>query len=224
MASQRVIAFLALHGYPLERAYVAGKLWFQTRDCNAHACLRSALWRLNKCCPERCLVEATRTQLRLSLSVAIDVRERVALARQMCDRSIPIADAIDYRRVLEGGLLLGWYDDWVLLERERLDQIGLHALEAVSERLTEAGRYAEAVETALAALAVDPLRESTHHTLIKTYLAEGNRASAIRQYRTYRQLLKKTLDLEPAGELEALMRGLSMTMRGLSMTASLPAR
>src|SRR5690242_21218853 len=50
-------------------------------------------------------------------------------------------DAID--------LLPGWYDDWVLMERERVRQRLLHALEALSGQLAQVGRCAEAVDAAM---------------------------------------------------------------------------
>lgn len=208
MAPQRVIAFLALQDCPLQRGYVAGKLWFETSGCNPQACLRSALWRLHRCYPDLLLLEATRTQLRLAPHVSVDVQEQVRLARQLFDRSTRLEDSVDHRAVLEGELLPDWCDQWILLERERLHQIRLHALEALAERLADARRFGEAVEALFAVLSVDPLRESAHRVLIETYLAEGNRAEAIRQYRTYRTFLKRRLDLEPAAELEALMRDL----------------
>ena len=54
------------------------------------------------------------------------------------------ADALD--------LLPGWYDDWTILERERLRQRVLHALEAQSRILSAVGRHAVAVEAALSSL------------------------------------------------------------------------
>lgn len=213
MAAQRVIAFLALQCYPLQRRYVAGKLWFETSGCDPQACLRSALWRIHCCCPDARLLEATRTQLRLASDVSVDVQEQVLVARRLFDRSTWLEDSVDHRAVLEGELLPDWPDEWILLERERLHQIRLHALEALAERRAEARRFGEAVEAVFAVLGVDPLRESAHRVLIETYLAEGNRAEAIRQYQTYRSLLKRRLDLEPAAELVALMHDLQPPTR-----------
>ena len=59
-------------------------------------------------------------------------------------------------------LLLGWYDDWVVIERERLTQLHLTALESLSDRLLSDGEHAKALQVALAAVQVDPLRESGH--------------------------------------------------------------
>ena len=34
-------------------------------------------------------------------------------------------------------VLLGWYDDWVIMERERFRQIRLHALDRIGDRLDD---------------------------------------------------------------------------------------
>jgi DNA-binding SARP family transcriptional activator len=80
-------------------------------------------------------------------------------------------------------LLPGWYDDWVLLERERTRQRLLHALEALSREHRAAGRCAEAVEAALVAVNAEPLRESAHRELLESHLAEGNWVEAMHNVR-----------------------------------------
>jgi hypothetical protein len=52
-------------------------------------------------------------------------------------------------------LLPGFYDDWALIERERVRQRLLHALEALSEQLAAVGRYADAIEPALLATSAE---------------------------------------------------------------------
>jgi DNA-binding SARP family transcriptional activator len=102
-------------------------------------------------------------------------------------------------------LLPDWYDDWVILERERYRQLRLHALEALSRLLADRDRYAEAIDVGLAAVACEPLRESAHRVLIRTHLAEGNVAEAARQYRSYRRMLQEELGVEPSEELGRLV-------------------
>jgi DNA-binding SARP family transcriptional activator len=106
-------------------------------------------------------------------------------------------DAID--------LLPGWYDDWALMERERIRQRMLHALEALSRNLASQGRWAEAVETALAAVTAEPLRESAQRTLIEVHLAEGNWIEGRRAFDAYRELLRHELGAEPSADLAALI-------------------
>jgi len=106
-----------------------------------------------------------------------------------------------------GELLPDWYDDWVLQERERLRQLRLLALEAAGERLLETGRRSEASIVALAAVCADPLRETAYRLLIRSHLAAGNLAEAVRQFGIFRARLWRELGLEPSAEIVELVRG-----------------
>jgi DNA-binding SARP family transcriptional activator len=204
LSCQRLLAFLAFQPRPRHRNYVAGRLWPGTTEIGARACLRSALWRLRSCCEGLSPLEATRAHLWIARQVAVDVRDQVFLANRILGGSVDLDD-VDYLSLLEGELLPDWDDDWVRLERQRLRQLRLHAIEALATGLRELGRYGDATEAAFAALRVEPLRESTHRVLIETYLAEGNRAEAVCHYREYAQLLERRLALEPEAELKALI-------------------
>ena len=206
--AQRVLAFLALHEHPVRRDHVAGVLWLDSNEERAAGSLRSALWRIRQC--GEAIVESTQRGLRLSPAVFVDVREAVSWARRVVDASQPI-EAADVRQAFIGGdLLADWYDDWVLLERERLRQLRLHALDVLTHRLVAAGRYAEAMEVGLGALRSEPLRESAQRAVISVHLAEGNRSEALRQYRTYRDLLRAHLDLEPSALMTGLINALDV--------------
>ena len=206
MSAQRLVAFLALHDRPLLRSYVAGNLWLDTSDERAHANLRSTLWRLHRC--NRGLVEVRGQQLTLSAGVTVDLREVERLARSALDGSAPGALGIA-PAALGGDLLPDWYDDWVLLEREHFRQLRLRALDALCERLAQAGRLGDALEVGLAALAGEPLRESAHRAVIRVHLADGNPGEAIRQYRFCRRLLDAHLGVEPSHQMEELMRSVT---------------
>jgi DNA-binding SARP family transcriptional activator len=198
MSAQRVAAYLALSDHPVPRARVAATLWLDHSDDRAAANLRSALWRLHR--PGLVVVEARGGLLALSRDVAVDLHLATARAWRLLEG----ADDLDDGH-LTGDVLPDWYDDWLQMERERFRQLRLHALETLAERLAALGRYAQAVDAALAAVQVDPLRETAHLALITAYLAEGNRREAIHQYERYRGLLRKELDLEPLISLEELL-------------------
>jgi DNA-binding SARP family transcriptional activator len=96
----------------------------------------------------------------------------------------------------------------VLLERERFRQLRLHALERLCDRLTAQGRFAEATEAGLAAVAGEPLRESAHRALIRAYLAEGNPGEAVGQYERLRALLRDELGVSPSPLVDRMLADL----------------
>jgi DNA-binding SARP family transcriptional activator len=96
----------------------------------------------------------------------------------------------------------------VIVERERMRQLQLRALESLCRRMADEGRFAESVAAGMTAIGVEPLRESAHRALIETYLTEGNAADAVRQYRFCRDLLERDLGLPPSAALERLVERL----------------
>ena len=206
LSVQRVIAFVALAGRPVQRLHVAGSLWLDSTEDHANACLRTALWRLGRTGAP--VVDCSSTQLSLRSDVAVDVRDitqaaELALADDAVTRNGTYAPLYAI-----GELLCDWYDDWVIVERERMRQLQLRALEALCRRMADAGRFAESVAAGMTAIGVEPLRESAHRALIETYLAEGNAADAVRQYRFCRDLLARDLGMPPSAALEKLVERL----------------
>jgi len=109
---------------------------------------------------------------------------------------------------LDAELLPGWYQEWVVVERERVHMQQVHGLELLCARLTRDGRYYEAVEAGLAAVRAEPLRESARCLLIGAHLASGNTAEALRQYELFRATLHRELGLQPSPHMEDLVGSL----------------
>jgi DNA-binding SARP family transcriptional activator len=204
MTAQRLLAFIALHEHSLLRGYVAGTLWIDASEERAGASLRSSLWRLKL--PGHRLVEATSTHLRLAPHVDVDLRRASGLAHRLLDGAADPGDVESAEALLGGQLLPDWYDEWLIFERERFRQLSLHALEALSELLVEAGHMGRALEAALAAVQGEPLRESAHRALIRVHLAEDNRSEAIRQFELCRRLLRERLGVDPSRQLGELLQ------------------
>jgi DNA-binding SARP family transcriptional activator len=197
---RRLLAFLGVHG-PTGRVEIAGTLWPEVIEAKAHASLRTVLWRLHRLAPGTLVAE--RDALALDSAVNVDVSTFIAVARRVLGGGEP-AEPLPPLAAM-GELLPGWYEDWVLFERERLRQLHMHALEALSTRLTRTGRYAEAIEAALAAVRLEPLRESANRALIAAYLAEDNVIEAVRRFETFREELTSELGAQPTADLERLV-------------------
>jgi len=202
--SKQLLAFVALRRRRVERRHAAGALWPVGNEERAAGNLRSALWRLRRAGINVLITD--KRSLALRSQVAVDVHVLDQWATRLIqgipsaqDLVIPpsLPDALD--------LLPGWYDDWALLERERIRQRLLHALEALSACLASQGRFGEAVDAALLAVSAEPLRESAQRVLIGAHIAEGNLAEANRSFLFYRDLVRRELGVEPSGDLSALL-------------------
>jgi DNA-binding SARP family transcriptional activator len=204
--SRRLLAFLALRTAAVTRGTAAGSLWPEASGQHASSSLRSALARLGP--TTRAAVDATDIDLRLADDVVVDIRESQGLARRLLEPEVtPTVREIGATTIsaLSSDLLPDWYDDWVVPEAEEWRQLRLHALEALSDRLTTAGRFGHAMGAAMAAVRVDPLRESATAAVIRVHLGEGNQADAVREFRRYRALLQRELGVEPTTSLFELV-------------------
>ena len=155
------------------------------------------------------LVDLSDARLRLASSVDVDLDEASRQAHRLLDVPSEVGDADVDESLLFNDLLPDWYDEWLLVERERFRELRLRALDSHCERLASAGRISRAVECSLEAIRGDPLRESSHRALIGIYLEEGNQAEAIRQYHFYRDLLGGRLGLSPSPQMMELVGSLS---------------
>jgi len=197
---KRVLAFVALAGSAVDRHRAAGSLWPDVSDDRAAGNLRSALWRLRSVGID--VVDSANRTLSLTSATVVDVDLLSQWAAQVIDESVPTEKLLDVQwRGDALDLLPGWYDDWVIFERERL----LHALDMLSLRLVREGRFGEAVEAALLAVEAEPLRESAQRALLAAHLAEGNLIEARRAYARYARLLARELGVRPAVELTRLV-------------------
>ncbi|HCO03651.1 MAG TPA: SARP family transcriptional regulator [Actinobacteria bacterium] len=201
-SSQRLVAYLALTEQMLPRPYVAGVFWPDLGEGQALAALRTAVWRLQS--GGLLLIESSNQMLGLRQDVRVDYREELLLAKMVLRQ--PPGSALSGREqgMFLQDLLPGWYEDWVVTEREHYRQLRLHALEALCDHLRGLGRLAEAIDAAYAAVSGDPLRETAHRMLIGLFLAEGNVSEARRHYERLRTLLRLELDVEPSFGLNEL--------------------
>ena len=195
-SAHRLVALLALRGSPVERSYVSQCLWMDKTEARAYANLRSVIWRLRRSSPQ--LVSLSESHLSLRREVEVDIDALRGLARALVDESSAVELSAVDAESLSGELLPGWCDDFVELERERLRQMRLHALESLSHRLLRAGQYALALDAALAAVAADPLRETAHRAVITVHLTEGNFGEALRQFSSLADLLARELGIAPS--------------------------
>ncbi len=207
LSAQRLAAFLALHDRPIQRVRVAGMLWLETSEEQANASLRTALWRLRRAGPT--LVVGTNTHLVLDKEVSVDARETASRAERVLRGGPPDRDDL-FELAHAGEFLADWYDDWVVIERERMRQLCVHALERVSADACKDGHFAQAAEAGLAAVAFEPLRESAHRVVIEAHLAEGNLNEALRQFELFRELLESKLGLQPSSLMQELMQPVTM--------------
>ncbi|MFF0737753.1 BTAD domain-containing putative transcriptional regulator [Streptomyces chartreusis] len=157
-------------------------------------------------------IETVGPRLMLSPTVHVDLHRVWESAHQVTEGTGPFPnDGASLVSDLSRELLPGWYEDWLILERERWDQIRVYALEALAQQYQSTHQYLPALQAALTAMAVDPIRETAHRIVIEVHLAEGNVANALKRYHDYRAYLRRELNVAPSAQMNQLVRDLSPT-------------
>lgn len=177
-AMQRLIALVALGRRGITRERAAFQLWPDKSEERSKANLRSCLWRLGKL--PFTIIDAGKTALRLNSGVWVDVREGIEELSNGDDDAV--TRSLLPFQALQSDLLPDWYDDWLVVERERFRQLRTHALESQARRALSDGDSAAAIQLALASAAIAPQRESAHRLAAAAHLAEGNSHEARNEY------------------------------------------
>jgi DNA-binding SARP family transcriptional activator len=198
-AAARLVAYLAIQGQPIRRTIIAATIWPDVEEGRARANLRSTVFRLAGLAP---ILDATATTLGIASGVTVDVHDLQALvlAARLGERPGGTP-----RAGFDLELLPGWSEEWIELERERVRQLELHLLDDIIAHSVEEGRYGDAVDAAIRAIRLDPLRECSHAGLLRALLAEGDRAAVIAHYRKFAAVMERELGLPPSPDLTTLV-------------------
>ncbi len=206
---QELYCFLLLHrDRPHARAALASLLWGDMPEAHARQYLRKALWQLGAALDgpsvDWLTVEPGWIQFAPAGDHWLDVAQfetAYAHAEDIPGQKLKPTQAAELRAAValyRGDLLEGWYQEWCLFERERLERMYLIMLEKLMLFCESQGQYELGVSYGVAALRRDRARERTHRRLIRLHYLSGNRSEALRQYRRCVQALREELGVGPA--------------------------
>ncbi len=213
-----LLSYLLLHRETAHtREQLATLFWGHLDGHKARHCLNTALWRLHQDLaaagiPAHALVRADAETVGFNSASAarLDVAEFEARCA-WADHLPPHQDerrAMLYRQaaaLYRADLLVDCYEDWCLLERERLNYLYLRVLGWLLTHHVGRGEHDAAIGYGQRILAVDPLREEVHRTVMGSYLATRQPTAALRQYRLCERIVREELDTELLPETRALL-------------------
>src|SRR5574341_427192 len=199
-----LLAYLLLHrNSPQSRHHLAYFFWPDSNETQAHDNLRQSFHRLRQVLPnveDYLHSDAQSIQWLPDSPFTLDVAD--------FESAVEHADSIESlenaANLYQGDLLPDCYDDWILPERERLQQKFQAILEQLIHSHENHGNYPSAIRCAERMLRTDPLREETYQKLIRLQALRGNRTGALRVYKTCVTVLKRELDVEPSSETQAV--------------------
>jgi DNA-binding SARP family transcriptional activator len=204
---QAMLAYLACHpGQAQSRAKLTTLFWPEIDDRQARANLRKALFVLRPAlAPAPLSLRLGEDEVALDCAALdVDVLAFERLVRRGDPQALQQAADL-YRGDLLEGLAVATpsFEEWLTAERERVRDL---ALEALARLLAHQIKSEEplAMETARRLLALDPLQEAVHRTLIRIYARHGRRDAALRQYQSCVETLRRELSVEPEAETRQL--------------------
>jgi len=206
--AQALLAYLALHPEPApHRDSLAALLWPDRTDDQARASVRHALHELRRAlasCADVLKTEGDTVTVDTDL-VDLDVAAFGRLLAEGTPEALAQAAALHRGDLLAGlGVSEEPWEAWLRETRERLRELAGDGLARLLAHQRKADQLDAAVRTAGQLLALDPLQEPVHRTLMRLQAQLGQRGAALRQYQHCVSVLRTELGVEPEAETRQL--------------------
>lgn len=199
--ARTLLAYLLLtRGTHHPRGRLGGLLWPDSTEANARKNLRQALWRLRKAIGEDYLITDAET-------VAFDSDAAFWLDVAVLELA-PEEDLEAVAAAYLGELLPGFYEDWVLLERDRLAAVYEQRMERLVTELLGQERWAEARQQAESWIAKGQTPEAAYRALMLAHAASGELSKVESAYQRCVEALHQEVGVAPSGETQDLYASL----------------
>jgi len=204
-----LLAILALQpGATHTRDKLASLLWSDRGDQQARDSLKHSLTRIRQCLESAApsAVVADRWSVRLDpAAVASDVATFERLLVEETPEAMEQASELYRGDLLDGiGIRDPAFEDWLLVERQRLRQRCEEALTKLLAQSTGQGTQARAAAAARRLLSLDPLREAACRALMQIHAEQSQIHQAIKLYETLRDRLHRELGVKPEAQTTQL--------------------
>lgn len=210
---QSLLAYLLRNpNRPLRREKLAGMFWPEANDASARSNLRHVLWRIRKVLEKEGESVYVETDDR---DVTFRLRNEDYLDVGILEESPDSANLVEglqrQVRVYQGELLPGFYEDWVILERERLQSIFDQKMQLLVETLAWQKKWEDVITWARLWIEHSHAPEPAYRILMLAHAAQGDIAAAAAGYQRCVAVLHQELGIEPSSQTEmayqALVRG-----------------
>ncbi|MCI0391848.1 MAG: hypothetical protein MOB07_24160 [Acidobacteria bacterium] len=208
--ARELFCFLFSHPHSsFSREEIAERLWADCDPFHSKRNLRQVLWKLKSECETNLNLEGRRLVLvqteRLNINHEIDLwidvsafEDAYSCLRQEgkpdSQRLCAIKAAVNS---YQGDFLPGWYQDWCVYDRERLQNMYMTMLDWLISHSLKQCEYDEGICYGHQLLQSDPASERTHRQLMKLHYLAGDRTTAIRQYKRCVEILREELGVSP---------------------------
>jgi TolB-like protein/DNA-binding SARP family transcriptional activator/tetratricopeptide (TPR) repeat protein len=197
-----LLGYLAVSpGVPCSRDKLATLLWGDSGDRQARASLKQALLRLRRSFSLAASMPLIANRQVVTLDpdgVTVDVAMFEQLLGDWTLEALEQAIAL-YRGELLDGIYIrnAAFEDWLLVERQRLRALAVGAATRLMTGSVEAGRPQSAANAARRLLSLEPLHEAACRLLMQVHVDRGERAQALKLFESLRDGLRQELGVAP---------------------------
>jgi predicted ATPase/DNA-binding SARP family transcriptional activator len=206
--AQSLFAYLILNTGTLHRREkLAGMLWPDSLEETARDNLRHALWRLRKALPSQPTNEYV---LADDLSITFNASADYWLDAAALEKLDENASADELMAILEayqGELLPGFYDEWVVLEREHLYSIFEHHMARLMSLLQKERRWLDILEWGERWIKLGQKPEPAYRALMLAHGAKGDMSKVAATYERCVKSLRE-FGMEPSEQTKELYENL----------------
>ncbi|HEX9012642.1 MAG TPA: BTAD domain-containing putative transcriptional regulator, partial [Anaerolineaceae bacterium] len=199
--AQSLLAYLLTHqGIAHRREKLAGLLWPDASDENARRSLRQALWHVRRAlkdAPHRLLTDDITVTLNLDQEDQVDA---LRLEETGTTGSAALAESV---ALYAGELLPGFYEEWVVLERERLQAVFERKINQLIESLTAEKCWEEVIPWAERWISTGSAPEAAFRALMTAHHGLGNLPAVAVTYQRAISVLDRELGLAPSSQTRA---------------------
>ena len=223
--AKALLAYLSLHaGEAHSRDKLASLLWEDRNETLARHNLRQVLTSLRKVPGLADGLQADVDSVMLAPDfIASDVLQFEHLHSHTQPAELSQAVALYQGDFMEGFNPRSFsFEDWLMEQRHRLRENALSAMNRLLAHYLASDEPASATTLALRLVALDPLQEPVHRTLMTLYARSGRLAAALKQYRICRGVLARELGVAPEAQTEQLYRDIYQQRRQPATTAPEP--
>jgi predicted ATPase/DNA-binding SARP family transcriptional activator len=207
--SQSLLAYLILNGgKAYRREKLAGLLWPDSSEENARSNLRHELWRLRKALESGGEAPFVVDDLSIAFDPPVEYWFDVQVLEKAAQESKTADDLIEALSVYQGELLPGFYDEWVFVERVRLNAVYEAQVGRLLEWLESEGRWGEVLEWGMRWIGLGQMPEPAYRALMTAYASTGELSKAMATYERLVQGLQSELGVKPSGQTQALYKRL----------------
>lgn len=206
--AQSLLAYLVLTaGTPHRREKLAGLLWPDSLEETARDNLRHALWRVRKALQAASSVSCLQANdLTIGFNASAEYWFDVATLEK-AEESASADELIAVLSQYQGELLPGFYDEWVVLEREHLTSVFEHYMARLMSLLQDENRWLDILDWGERWIKLGQKPEPAYRALMSAHAAKGDMSKVAATYERCVKTLKE-FGFEPSEQTKQLYENL----------------